>query len=219
MRYTLLLFALLAPVIGSACGEPEPPLRPKWDVDVLPILKGNCFHCHGQIAEVSLGLPLTRLDMCKWAGAFSTKFMVDPGAIAVGARDTVGSWLPIVRRDAPVATAMPPPPAFPLSDYELEVLERWARLPEDQACTKQNPNVAPRYQVLDGPKEEDGQIEVVIDVWDPDGDTVFGTVKLGSAEAQVLRSSGRHTLRFAGASANDQPVIDLFDGYDTTTSN
>jgi hypothetical protein len=43
---------LLFPLAASACGAADPPLIPSWDLDVYPILRGSCGHCHGSAARL-----------------------------------------------------------------------------------------------------------------------------------------------------------------------
>lgn len=202
-----------------ACATEKPPDVPSWDLDVYPILRGSCSHCHGVTTQVSdrdagapvdaAPLPFTRYDICN-AGAFSSMgFTVIPGAgVAVGA----------FLREAAGAARMPPPPAAPLTDYEATVLERWSkRVPLD--CSKKVPNRRPQVRIIDQLARVGNQTTVTIEVTDPDGDQVMGRAKLGNrADAPnnpyIIQGAGRWTIAFPGANQNDRLAITVFDGYD-----
>ena len=162
---TLLALAVLA----AACAAETPPAVPSWDLDVFPILRGSCSHCHGVTAATG-GTPFTRYDVCN-AAAFSS----------------VGLTRGPRRRQPPSGSTSATASARrgcrrrrrrPLSDYEATVLERWAKRP---SCDKQVPNRKPIVRIIQPLTRSANSATVTIEVSDPDGDQVMGKVKLGTA--------------------------------------
>jgi hypothetical protein len=193
-------------LLTAACAAEKPPDVPSWDLDVFPILRGSCSHCHGVTAAPG-GNPFTRYDVCNAAAFNSMGLTVTPGASA-----TVGAFV----RDSVGPARMPPPPAAPLSDYEATVLERWAKRP---SCDKQVPNRKPIVRIIQPLTRSGNKATVTIEVSDPDGDQVMGKVKLGNgADAAgnpfIVPGAGRWTIEYANAGANDRLSILMFDGYE-----
>src|SRR5688500_4832564 len=107
----------LAVATLAACGV-EPPSRPAWDVDVLPILQGSCNHCHGETVgaldpETGMPrkLPLSRLDICD----FSSELIKQAGPAGMNIFGGAVSLLPDIVKGylEPVKgskrASMPPP--------------------------------------------------------------------------------------------------------------
>jgi hypothetical protein len=201
------LLALSLALSPLACGEKTPPLVPSWDLDVYPILRGSCSHCHG-VAVKPGATPVTRYDICNAsASAFNSMgFSVGIGASAL---------IAAVIRESAGPTRMPPPPAGPLSEYDITVLERWAKNP---TCTKQIPNRKPIARVVEPLTRAGNKTTVTIEISDPDGDQVLGKAKLGNSDSEgtnfQIPGAGRWTLEFTGGNANDRLAITLFDGYE-----
>jgi hypothetical protein len=220
------LHSLLALSFASiACSE-EPPAVPSWDVDVYPILRGSCGHCHGVTARFGSGLtPETRYDICNsepfntffaaekvWITGFNEQMQkpnvagASPSASLLAAY-TKTSFLPAMR--------MPPPPADPLSDYQQTVLQRWVDAGR-ASCAKQTGNRKPEMKVISAAAAVPGtnKVGVTIEVTDPDGDQAFGFAKIGNAAPQTIPGSGRYRFEFDGVRATDPLTVKLFDGYD-----
>jgi hypothetical protein len=200
------LVALSLALLPLACGEAVPPLVPSWDLDVYPILRGSCGHCHGVTVRPG-ATPLTRYDICNVMAFSAEGFTVVPGA---------GPLVAAVVRESAGPTRMPPPPAGPLSDYEATVLERWAKNPN---CAKQIPNRRPTARVVEALTRVGNKNVVTVEISDPDGDQVLGKAKLGTggdSEANTFQipGTGRWTIEFTGGNANDRLSITLFDGYE-----
>lgn len=103
------LFFALAALAAAACA-PAAPANPTWEDDVKPILAANCVRCHRSPAVN--GAPTNfRLDICEEAGG------------VLGASDQVVRIL--ARGTSPGNLAMPPPPAAPLSDRQIEIIQNW----------------------------------------------------------------------------------------------
>src|SRR4051812_24918233 len=80
-------WALLTAIAASACGTEDPvPANPTYVDDVEPILRGNCFNCHGVNAS-PLMARTKRWDICSLdAFAAVGPFSDVPNADFVGAR-------------------------------------------------------------------------------------------------------------------------------------
>jgi hypothetical protein len=189
----------------GACAPQTPPDVPSWDLDVLPILRGSCGHCHG-VATVGMGAnPGSRYDVCDASAFMNVGLNAAPGALTFA--QAIAMYI------KPTAPArMPPPPAPPLSDYDRTVLERWTARP---SCAKQVVNSKPTLQIIDAlSRAGDRSATVTIEVADPDGDQVLGKAKLGNSPDFVIPGSGRWTIKYTDTGANDRLSITLFDGYE-----
>jgi hypothetical protein len=197
------LVALSLALLPLACGEAVPPLVPSWDLDVYPILRGSCAHCHGVSVRPG-ATPTTRYDICN-ANAFNSMGF----SVGIGA----GPLIAAVIRESAGPTRMPPPPAGPLSNYEATVLERWARNP---SCAKQIPNRKPTARLVEPLTRTGNKTTLTLEISDPDGDQVLGKARLGNAEANTVEipGTGRWNIEFNGGNANDRLSVTLFDGYE-----
>jgi cytochrome c553 len=100
----------LLAALGAAACAPSAPANPSWEADVKPILAANCVRCHRDPAQ-NYAPSTFRFDICEDAGTIL-------GAAAQAQRI-------VVRGSLEGATAMPPPPAAPLSDRQIETIENW----------------------------------------------------------------------------------------------
>ena len=209
MKTSGLAKLLALSVLTAACAAEKPPAVPSWDLDVYPILRGSCSHCHGVTVKPP-ALPITRYDICNSAAFMSQNIAVGPGAGAGILAITQ------VLRPSVGGSRMPPPPAAPLSDYEVTVLERWARRP---SCDKQVPNRKPIVLLVQPLTRTGNTATVTIEVSDPDGDQVLGKAKMGTGadsatNAFAIPGAGRWTIQYSGIAASDRLAISLFDGYE-----
>jgi len=212
--------------IGSAiagCTPVEPPARPAWDQHVMPLLQGRCNHCHGETWGKNLdpdsGAPLppaTRLDFCM----NGTAAMQEVGVgVSFGAAAALKMFfMPQFEPDAKTGRAnMPPPPAEPLSEYEYQVLKKWAKIAEadaDAACLKAVRNRAPRVKLLEPPQDTGDAVEATVEITDPDTDGILGKATLGPATIDIP-GGGRRTLRFPdGTPTGGDLKVVVTDGYD-----
>jgi hypothetical protein len=212
------LLAVSLLVLGCATEAPVPE-KPTWAEDVLPILRANCFHCHGATA-LSIR-DSTKLDVKRWdiydlskPGYADIGFgevpepPTDPNGMKVFlSANTQAHFLLLVgfvKPDAPDEVRMPPPPATRLSARDIEVLEKWGETGFTEGT--HSPNAKPtiswiekgkRYQVLDG-----------------NGDQVLGRLDCGGTLVQIPRSGG-HNLP---SDASPPCTATLYDGFATTTA-
>jgi hypothetical protein len=146
MRSTIAAFAL-ALAAGAGCTVyPAEPASPTFTKDVQPILAAHCVRCHGgggeriNEADGSRGGTIDCfLDQLADRGDCTT--LVDggvpplsqcmPGAkycatapLSPGAPTTLFDFY--VFQAADTVNPMPPPPAAPLNDWEMNTLKRWA---------------------------------------------------------------------------------------------
>lgn len=223
MTYRL---ALTMTLVITACAAPAAPEHPSWDVDVYPILRGSCLHCHGATAATSTNSAAWRFDVCNPADFAEAGTRTDALFGALTHAELIAAS---IEPGAGHGRArMPPPPAAPLSEYETAVLRNWTRIAVEAkaavppmpklACRKQQPNREPVAHLLGAPRPDPADPNVVlvtVEIADPDGDEVLGKASAGSASVHVM-SAGRQTLRLPGARAGDAITITLSDGYTTT---
>jgi hypothetical protein len=213
--------ALLATVLAG-CGAAEVPFRVSWDADVLPILQGSCGHCHGSTVKLVPGAS-TRFDLCSVEAVVAAGIptLVDPALF--GAARLAGTFAGYVTvQPGQSRPQMPPPPAPPLDDYQSGVLLKWARYAmaaapaagqPHPACAKQIPNREPRAVLVRRTLSAMNELEVTVQVSDPDREQVLGTITAGSAEPQLIHGAGRHVFLFPGAPMTAPVKVTLHDGY------
>ena len=149
-RLTITTFALLLAAAGAGCTVyPAEPGAPTFTKDVQPILAAHCVRCHGGGNSLTNEADASRvatiecyLDQMADRGDCTTR--VDGGQVPLttcmpGAKfcatplppaATPGTSLfdVYVFRPADMnqeALRMPPPPAAPLNDWEMNTLKRW----------------------------------------------------------------------------------------------
>jgi hypothetical protein len=100
---------------GGACSSsgPDVPAHPTWADDVRPILLASCVSCHNATSEEPSYDYATLADFEAARANFEFLLSMGEGAI---------------RRPA-LSSPMPPPPAAPLPDWQVETLVRWFRDP------------------------------------------------------------------------------------------
>lgn len=125
LRRALLIAGLGLSAIMSACGAA--PEHPTYDEDVRPLLVARCLRCHGTPGEVdplsaklntrvaSIGLRLDYQFLSDVPDTVMAKFKLLPA---------------YARGEAPNLPRMPPPPAAALEDWEITMLENWAKNPQ-----------------------------------------------------------------------------------------
>jgi hypothetical protein len=122
--------------------------------------------------------------------------------------DVIISWASMTS-----ASRMPPPPADPLSERDLEVLRKWmaADFPPGSHAPNRKPQVRLVRKRLDG-----NVLKVWIDVIDGNDDQVLGKLRAGDVEAAIT-SSGRHELRLEGATMTAPLSYIASDGWATVS--
>jgi hypothetical protein len=221
MSRPLQLLLLAGAVVGGCTTEPIPG-RPAWDQHVMPLLQGRCNHCHGETVGKNLhpdtGMPLqplTRMDVCRPTAPVYQDLGISAfgGAIFL-AGGFAGQFDPLEGESRP---RMPPPPDVPLSEYEYEVLRRWAKIAAadaEAACVKAVRNRPPTVTLLEPPKVAGEVVEALIEITDPDNDGILGKATLGPATIDIP-GAGRRKLEFpAGTPTNATLGVAVTDGYD-----
>ncbi len=175
----------LALLLLAACA-PDVPEAPSFQEHVLPILAANCVRCHGTPAIGGAPEDI-RLDV------FGDSTLVrDDGVgeelIAGAASIAGGLAFRVIDPDAPM------PPRFPLDDYQIETLTRWADAPLRGAPRLGNrpPTITVASTTQDG-----DVITIDVHVGDPDADLVGGAlrVRLGATVRPIgLLRSGPNAI-------------------------
>jgi hypothetical protein len=187
--------ALGAVAITATACLADPPAEPSWQVDVMPIVAGNCIRCHGYPTN-GFATPGFRLD------SWGPVELADGNTIR-GASERAVDMARRTREGARLPGEIAMPPGRTLGLYEIDVLRSWAGL------VGGTPLRAPR-----GPGRPDNHLpiltlteiaregavitfEYVVD--DHDLDLVVGSV-IGPR-----------------AVGEDGPIVDLIGGRDTVT--
>jgi len=183
---TIVLAATLLP----ACA-PEAPEHPTW-LDVEPILRGNCTHCHGANAAAGGGI---RFDLFEVDQA-----VCGDAALSLDAPRLARELAPLIGQDVTSPTGgrarMPPEPAPPLADWERETLVRWASAP---TLGEPRGNHQPRIVLGDLPPTIDAALDLAFVVEDPDGESVVGVFRFG-AQTRALDGPGAFRVKVDTAS-------------------
>jgi hypothetical protein len=141
-----------------ACADPVPTV-PTWVDDVEPILRGNCFHCHGT-------RPVHQ-DAARWdfydRGDPRLSGIGDFSDHLISGRDPAHfmAILGLVDPTMSEGRRMPPPPAVRLTDRDRAVLDAWrdtgfqrGARPYNRAPTISWWPAPPRLLVQDGDEEQ-----------------------------------------------------------------
>lgn len=198
---------MVAGAVGCG-GESAVPDQPTWVDDVAPILRANCFPCHGSTADYA------RYKTVRWDVYDSTDpryaalgFVADPDPMSkvstfVGAADRshYRNIEIFISPDVPDNGRMPPVPATRLSWRDQRVLERWRETGFKQGT--HSPNHPPTIEWLAHP--------TLFQVRDEDQDQVLGRLTCGERSVPIIRSGA--LLLPEGVSPPCTGV--LFDGFD-----
>jgi hypothetical protein len=217
MRKLSLVLAGL--VLGSlACeGPASVPAKPTWVDDVEPILRANCFHCHGSLnPDPAPTSPLQRWDFydlgdARLLGIRDVKMdYMTAWSSGKDHASLIGSYIMMIG-----GGRMPPPPATPLSADAKQTITNWINTGSPLGATPVVPplrgtrlnNRKPTAAWLVRPK--------TIEVSDGDHEQVLGKVTCQGADEPVLYA-GTTTLP---AGWMPPCTATLFDGQDVVTVN
>jgi hypothetical protein len=206
---TSIRFSLLVALASgwTACeAPPVVPKEPTW-VDVEPIFRGQCNHCHGRTADVTGGT--FRLDVFDSSDARCGEVastMKSPIDGSFWANRAVVS----VKPDEGARPRMPPSPASTLEDWEVEMLTKYTASKEKLKDNKANkkPTITLMGKL---PDDVDNELEVNVIAGDPDDHGVVGFLKLGD-EVVDLPGPGLHTVKFNTSMVMDGDELTLRGG-------
>jgi len=117
---TLALGMLALALGGVAACAPEKPATPTYAKDVGPILDAHCNRCHGGPDGGFLGEPNP------------TTQHPTPQLCHLDSVDSAKTCAPLIVLDinqGKGSLPMPPAPATKLNDWEIDVIESWAKNP------------------------------------------------------------------------------------------
>jgi hypothetical protein len=206
MRPNFTLAAAALACLSACTGEEPVPAQPTW-VDVLPILRANCWHCHGgggrPTSDAAAPLAALRWD---FYDPDEAKAMTGGTFDSAKASDHVRTFLaPDTSPSAPNYFSpqyMPPPPGDRLTDRELAVLKAWQA--DGFLKGARWNNHKPTAEWLEKPTS--------ILIEDGDFDPVLGTLTCGPMTINLVRGGG-----WPLGDMKPPCTAKLFDGFDTTT--
>ncbi len=150
---------------GVGCvAYPSPPAQPAFDTDVLPIFQAHCTRCHGNGPDGGAfnaagvpGMTYKAAGPTRPTGPFLTQFgdtcppLADGGAgtcfntpqtkCICGALVWAQSIATYIGPSSP--DPMPPPPAPPLNDWEMKVVNAWVQHPICSNSANPDPTICP----------------------------------------------------------------------------
>lgn len=176
-----------ATIIALAACTPSVPDQPSYQQDIAPLLAANCIRCHG-VPNLG-GAPATfRLDT--FGDVVVREGAIDPAVPCGPSADTDRVVMCGASSRAALSSlrarddAYPMPPRFPLDDFQIELLDVWARDPSRGAPRADNH--PPSLALVDRRVDVDAWT-FVVDIDDPDGDVVGGSLV-------VRNDSGEHVV-------------------------
>jgi hypothetical protein len=131
---SLMALAALAAVGVSAC-SPAAPATPTWVDDIHPLLKAKCIRCHNTPGGGDPLVPLKPAVAASGGAAATQSFdYPDVASIPTSVLGTLALAGEVVDKgSAFLKTAvgapyfMPPFPAEPLADWEIQTLQNWVK--------------------------------------------------------------------------------------------
>ncbi len=208
-----ILISLLA---ATGCGGPDPvPMAPQWVGLVEPILRANCFSCHGQewrkIYTVPDGIWKDyRFDIHEPKNEGYADLGATNGIVGAFGTGVPGLILSVVKNPNSLVR-MPPPPATPLSGHDIEVLDRWANVSLGTRGERA-PNHLPTAKLLEGPKMNGAKWEIKLLITDEDHDQVLGKVTGVVNDEPPILGAGVQTISFNTMPNVDALRVTMFDG-------
>jgi hypothetical protein len=123
----LALFALTAG-LQLGCENPVPD-NPSYMYDVKPIIDARCVRCHGAGGTLNADPYIEQKDPAK--PRKPAVFKLDTYESVLGAKSliTPTEQAPGYLRTDDETMVMPPPPSPRLTDWEIEVIEKWLMNP------------------------------------------------------------------------------------------
>ncbi|HVZ89557.1 MAG TPA: hypothetical protein VHG72_21525 [Polyangia bacterium] len=143
-RRTLRVFwpaLAFAPLL--ACG-PSVPASPSYEADVLPIFRAHCLRCHGD-ANPDAG-PYNTTQTANLVGLATVNLTSYAQTVSWAQMKTAtgqGVLSDVIHGGKATAQPMPLPPAAPLDDYELKVMDAWISNPVCSHDANPDPAICP----------------------------------------------------------------------------
>jgi len=201
----------------GCAAEPPAPDRPTWVDDVEPILRGNCFSCHGSTDHRGDGPRFDVYDPTAPAYQGLGPFLEITGAATpgMGGGYLMATKIAIWANRGPTGVAlMPPPPATPLSVRDHDVLLKWSRQSPPERGTRAS-NAKPAVALRGMPRRAGANVEVELVVTDGDHDQVLGRLACGPATG-IIRTTGTSKVVIEMAPAGMPLAASVSDGQDRT---
>jgi hypothetical protein len=131
---SLMALAALAAAGASAC-SPAVPATPTWVDDIHPLLKARCIRCHYDPGGGDFLVPLKPAVAASGGGPATQSFdYPDVASIPAGvlgtlalAGEVVDKGSAFLKTAAGAMYFMPPFPAEPLADWEIQTLKNWVK--------------------------------------------------------------------------------------------
>lgn len=184
------------------------PSSPTWVDDIEPLLRGNCFHCHGAGPRPK---GTERWDF------YDVADCPDLGMVeGVQSASIWGTFIVAFLR-APDGMRMPPPPATRLDEQQIQMFERWW---PDPTRGRRARNHVPTAKLVGAILRDGGDVALTLDVSDADREQVLGRLAVAGQDAAAsgphapVLGTGRQRLRVAAAPGRPLAVT-LCDGQDT----
>ena len=194
--------SLLALSVATISCSEDPPAVPSWDLDVYPILRGNCGHCHGVTAKFDPGLrpkPDTTSATRSRSTLLCHRETLDTGFNEPMRRPTwpAPAPAPACWPRTPRRTSFRPCACRPRRPTLCRTTSRPSckdgSTRAGPAVPNRAPNRKPEMKIISAAAAVPGSQQggVTIEVTDPDGDQAFGYAKIGNAAPQVIPGAVR----------------------------
>jgi hypothetical protein len=154
------MLALALAALPAACSAPVP-ASPSYEANVRPIFMSHCVRCHGAGGTLNQAFnptgpdaaPLTS-DPLKPITCYLNQYddtNCTPGDAGLPANchhgakfcTTIANGIGVRIHGGGTARPMPPPPAPPLDDWELKVVDAWLLNPVCSNAASPDPTICP----------------------------------------------------------------------------
>ena len=151
--------AMAVAALAASCGPPLP-VSPSYEADVRPIFMAHCVRCHGAGGTLNQAHEPTGPDAAPLASDpikplncylnqyADTNCVAGDAGVPANCHRGAQTWAAAANgigarlRGAP-PSPMPPPPASPLNDWELKVVNAWLANPVCSNSATPDPTICP----------------------------------------------------------------------------